>query len=179
MLLGPKKLLELVKKKKLVEGLASRELENPEGAGFDLRIGELFKISGKAFLGIDQRQTPKEKLVASYRDKSRKKYTIKPGEFFLARTIESVNLPDNLAAHNFPRSTLFRSGIQLLVTQVAPGYKGKLTFGIKNVGNVAVTIEMGARISHIQFLEVAGGGSHYRGQWQGGRVAASKKEKQV
>ena len=38
MILGPKKLLELVKKKKLVENLAHRELTNPEGAGFDLRL---------------------------------------------------------------------------------------------------------------------------------------------
>ncbi len=37
MILGPQKLLELVKKENLVIGLAERELTNPEGAGFDLR----------------------------------------------------------------------------------------------------------------------------------------------
>lgn len=47
MILGPKTLLELVKKKKLVENLSERELTNPEGAGFDLRLGEAFKIIGK------------------------------------------------------------------------------------------------------------------------------------
>jgi hypothetical protein len=29
------------------------------------------------------------------------------------------------------------------------------------------------------FMEIKGKGSQYRGQWQGGRVAATKKEKQV
>ena len=37
MIIGPKKLLQLVKTKQLVEGLADRELTTPEGAGFDLR----------------------------------------------------------------------------------------------------------------------------------------------
>ena len=59
MILGPQKLLELVKKEKLVTGLAERELTNPEGAGFDLRLGEVHKITGgTAFLGEEERQTP-------------------------------------------------------------------------------------------------------------------------
>src|SRR3712207_8742614 len=33
-------------------------LTNPEGSGFDLRLGEVFKISRKAFLGETHRQTP-------------------------------------------------------------------------------------------------------------------------
>ena len=40
MVLGPKALLQLVKKAKLVENLSERELTNPEGAGFDLRLAE-------------------------------------------------------------------------------------------------------------------------------------------
>ena len=44
MILGITKLLELVREKKLVENLCERELKNPEGAGFDLRIGEIYGI---------------------------------------------------------------------------------------------------------------------------------------
>jgi len=51
MVLGVNKLLKLVKNKKLVENLSQRELKNPEGAGFDLRLGKVHKISGKGFLG--------------------------------------------------------------------------------------------------------------------------------
>ena len=58
MIIAPKELLKLVKKDKLVENLSERELTNPEGTGFDLRLGEVFKISGKAFLGETHRQTP-------------------------------------------------------------------------------------------------------------------------
>jgi hypothetical protein len=38
---------------------------------------------------------------------------------------------------------------------------------------------MGARFAHILFHEIKGVGSKYRGQWQGGRVSATKREKQV
>lgn len=178
MLIGPKKLLKLVKKQKLIENLSQRELENPEGAGFDLRVGELFKIKGKGFLGVEERNTPEVELIASHNGK-KKSYTVKPGEFLLMRTIESVNMPDNLTAHNFPRSTLFRSGLYLSATQVSPGYKGQLVFGIKNLGTAPVKVEMGARVSHIQFFEVIGGGIRYKGQWQGGRVSTRKRERQV
>ena len=179
MILGPQKLLELVKKQKLVEGLSERELTNPEGAGFDLRLGEVYKIEGDAFLGETERKTADIKLVESYKEGEKRSITIKPGEFYLTKTIETVNVPQNLTANITPRSTTYRSGLMLRVGNVAPGYSGGLTFGLYNAGPVEVTMEMGARFVHIQFSEVLGGGSLYRGQWQGGRVTAKKKEVQV
>lgn len=179
MVLGPKKLLELVKKQKLVENLDERELTDPEGAGFDVRLGEVYSISGKGFLGISDRKTPKEVPVAKYDGSRRQTVTFLKGKYYLVKTVEKVNLPDSLTLHIYPRSTLFRSGIHLLVTQGAPGYSGYLVFGMTNLSGTSVEIELGARIAHIQFAEVRGGGSAYRGQWQGGRVSAKKKERQV
>jgi deoxycytidine triphosphate deaminase len=179
MILGPKKLLELVRKIKLVEGLAERELKNPEGAGFDLRLGELYKIKGKAFLGEVERQTPKITLYKSYKTGKKTKVQIKPGQYFLATTIEKVNTPKNLTINFKPRTTTFRSGLILRTGNVAPGYVGKLTFAIKNEGPCNVILEMGCRIVHAQFEEVKGGGTIYRGQWQGGRVTTKQKEKQI
>lgn len=179
MTLGPKELLKLVKKIKLVENLSERELTNPEGAGFDLRLGEVYKISGEAFLGITERHTAEIEVVKTYDEKKVSQVVIKPGEFYLIKTIEDVNMPDSLTASITPRSTTYRSGLMIRTGNVPPGYHGGLTFGLKNEGPVAVTIELGARIVHIQFHEVAGGGNNYRGQWQGGRVTTTKKEKQV
>lgn len=179
MILGPAKLLQLVKKKKLVEGLAERELTNPEGAGFDLRLGEVYKIEGEAFLGETHRKTPNIKLVQKYENGKKKTIKIKPGDFYLATTIESVNTPSNLTIDFKPRTTTFRSGLFLRTGNVAPGYRGPLTFAIKNEGPITVEIEMGARIVHAQFKEVKGGGNMYRGQWQGGRVTTKRRERQV
>src|SRR3989344_4383257 len=187
MVLGPKKLLQLVKSKKLVEGLSDRELNNPEGAGFDLRLSEVYKIKGDAFLGETHRKTAEAILISKYISltdgRHEKGYSksikIKPGDFFLTKTIESVNMPQNLTAAITPRSTTYRSGLMIRTGNVPPGYCGGLTFGVVNEGSVEVTIEMGARFVHIQFSEVDGKGNMYRGQWQGGRVTAKKREKQV
>ena len=189
MILGVKKLLELVKTTpthrppakggplKLVENLSERELKNPEGAGFDFRIGEIYKISGKGFLGIGERKTPKIKLVARYDPK--KTFIFKPGKYYLMKTIEKVNTPENILILFRPRSTIYRSGLMIFTGNVSPGYKGELVFGILNLGPCEVKIELGARVVHAMFFEVKGKTNLYRGQWQGGRVSTKKKEKQV
>lgn len=192
MIIGPKKLLELVKKQKLVSNLSERELTNPEGAGFDLRLGEVYEISGgKAFLGVTERETPEIKLLASIgrgaaptrpsegRSRPTPTFTFEPGKYYLVATIEEVNLPQDITCNMKPRTTTFRSGLFLRTGNVAPGYSGKLTFALKNEGPLPVTVELGARIVHAQFIRVDGGGSMYRGQWQGGRVTTKKREKQV
>jgi deoxycytidine triphosphate deaminase len=179
MILGPKLLLKLVKEKRLVENLSERELTNPEGAGFDLRLGEVFRITGEAFLGETHRKTPDIESVVVYREGKRQSIRIKPGDFFLVKTIEKINLPIDLSAVILPRTTTFRSGLFLRTGPIQPGYSGELTFGLKNEGPVMVEIEMGARFVHVVFHEIRGEGSQYRGQWQGGRVSATRREKQV
>ena len=181
MTLGIHALLNEVKTRKLVEGLCTRELENPEGAGFDLRLGGVYEFTGEgeAFLGIDERQTPEIKEIVSYDKEQVKTITFEPGKYYLVSTIEKVNMPLDLCAGVKPRTTLFRSGLFLRTGSVAPGYSGILTFALVNEGPIPVTMELGCRFSHIQFQRLEGEGSQYRGQWQGGRVSAEEREKQV
>lgn len=179
MVLGADKLLRLVKTKKLVEGLSERELQNPEGAGFDLRLGKIHKISGKGFLGIDERNSADSNLVAEFKKNKKRLFIIKPSESYLVTTIEKVNLPNNLTANIWMRSTLYRSGIIMCGGNIAPGYKGELSFLFYNAGKAKMEIELGARIVHIIFWEVKGKTNIYRGQWQSGRVSSNKKERQV
>jgi len=185
MIIGVKKLLKLVKKKKLIENLSERELKNPEGAGFDIRIGELYEVKGKGFLGVEERETPEIKLIAKVDEKKSKTTTLpppavflRPRTYYLMKTIEKLNLPENLLALFTPRSTLYRSGVYIFGGQTAPGYKGELTTGIFNFRDEKFELEMGARVMHIMFFEVKGKSNLYHGQWQGGRVTTKKKEKQ-
>ncbi len=179
MVLGIKELHNLVNNEKLVENLSERELTNPEGAGFDLRVGELYKIEGQGFLGVEERETPEMKLVAKYESGNKTTVLLKPNTYYLLKTIEDVNMPDNLLAIMTPRSTLFRSGVFIFGGQVPPGYKGGLSMGIYNFRPTDFKLEMGARVVHIMFFEVKGEANLYRGQWQGGRVTTDNKEKQV
>lgn len=182
MILGIKELHRLVKEQQLVENLCERELNSPEGAGFDLRLGEVYQLEGDGFLGVEERSTPEVKLVAKYNSKlteEKNTFVFEPGKYYLIKTMEKVNLPTNLSGIIFPRTTLFRSGLGLFNGVVQPGYSGELTFGICNFGPSRIRISFGARVVHITFHEVLGEGNQYRGQWQGGRVSTEGREKQI
>ena len=179
MVLGIKELHRLTKEQKLVEGLSERELINREGAGFDLRIGELYEITGQGFLGVAERETPEMKLMAKYEENKTTEVQLKPNVYYLMKTVENVNMPENLLAIMTPRSTLFRSGVYIFGGQVPPGYQGGLNMGIYNYRDTDFRLEMGSRVVHIMFFEIKGEGNMYRGQWQGGRITTEQKEAQV
>jgi deoxycytidine triphosphate deaminase len=182
MILGIKKLHELVSEINLVENLCDREQNNPEGAGFDLRLAEVYELSGDGFLGVEERDTPKIILIAKHdlrKEESDNYFIFEPGKYYLVKTMEKVNLPTIISGIIFPRTTMFRSGLGLFNGIVQPGYSGELTFGVCNLGKSNIKISFGARIVHITFHEVLGEGNQYRGQWQGGRVATEGVETQV
>lgn len=190
MILGIKKLHELVQEINLVENLCDREKNSPEGAGFDLRLGEIYELEGNGFLGIEERDTPNINLVAKAKTlplaggdgggrNEEDGFTFEPGKYYLVKTMEKVNLPTTLSGVIFPRTTLFRSGLALFNGVVQPGYSGELTFGLCNLGKSNIKISFGARVVHITFHEVLGEGNQYRGQWQGGRVSTEGRETQI
>jgi deoxycytidine triphosphate deaminase len=179
MILGVDQLLKLVEEKKLVEDLSERELTNPEGAGFDLRLGEVYELEGKSFLGVEDRKTPEVKSLRKYNPDEKSSFIFKPSLYYLIRTVEKVNTPEDITILFTPRTTIFRSGMMIFTATCSPGYCGELTFAVANLGPCEVEIEMGARVVHAMFFEVKGKTNLYRGQWQGGRVTTDKKEKQV
>ncbi len=182
MILGIEKLHQLVREENLVENLCARELNSPEGAGFDLRLGEVYELVGEGFLGREERSTPQVKRLAKYDQNQAEEdnfFVFWPQKYYLLKTIEKVNLPTTLSGLILPRTTLFRSGLALFNGIVQPGYSGELTFGLANLGGQKIKISLGARIVHITFHQVFGGGRQYRGQWQGGRVSTTGREKQI
>lgn len=134
------------------------------GAGIDLRLGKIYKILGDAYLGVMKRRTPKVEAIDC------SEYILSPGEYVLVETIESVNMPANIAARVLNRSTIFRCGATLINALVDPGYNGKLTFGLKNLSEHEFKIEIGAAIAQIVFEFVEGETTPYDGKYQGGKV---------
>lgn len=191
--LGINQVLIRIKEELLVENLGMRELENPEGVGIDFRLGSVHKIvKGGAFIegdpsassgqvGYGKRKGVTTQLVANYepRTKNQKTITLKPGQYYLAQTLESVNTPHDLMPVVYPRTSLFRAGILMLNSKTDPGYKGKLTFGMVNLSPFPVKLQMGARICNMVFFKIDGETVAYRGQHQGGRVTPEKEEQQI
>ena len=65
----------------MLKDYPKEELTNPEGAGFDLRLGEVYKISGEAFLGEEHRKTPDINSIEKFEAGRKKSIKIKPGDF--------------------------------------------------------------------------------------------------
>lgn len=173
---------------KIVKGLSQRELENPEGSGVDMRLGEVHKLAGgEAFIeadgpsGLGKRSMFETELVAAYKPDAseQKKVVLQPGDYYLVKTVESIDTPLDVVSDFRPRSTLYRSGLVLVCSVGSPGYKGELIFGLYNAGPRQVTLQMGARICTALFHRTEGEGIAYRGQNQGGRVTAAGTEQQI
>lgn len=179
MVLGTQELLKLVKSHKLVTGLSERELNTPEGAGFDLRLGEVWEVKGQGFLGVEERDTSDLTLIAKFDPKKPKIVSLKTGKYYVVKTVEDINLPENIQVVFKPRSTLYRSGVALFSGNASPGYCGGINVGLINFGPKPFKIEMGSRFIHAIFHQVRGKTHKYRGQWQGGRTQTKGKEKQV
>ena len=87
-------------------------------SSIDLRLGE-------GFLSIDGTKLADKQI------------TVKPNDFLLASTLESVELPSGIAAKVEGKSSIGRKGIFVHVTAgyVDPGWKGRLTLEIYNASS--------------------------------------------
>lgn len=175
MIYSPAALMQEISEGKIIRNLSQRELIQPEGVGFDLRLKNLAEIChGSGSLLVDTRRTPTSSVVEANCDI----YLLQPGKCYLATTIEEFDLPNTLAAVFFPRSTLFRSGVSFHSSVLPPGYVGPMTFSLINHHTEPFEIEKGSRFAHAVFQSVQGDVAAYKGQWQGGRVSQPKNERQ-
>ncbi|MBS3060541.1 MAG: dCTP deaminase [DPANN group archaeon] len=139
--------------------------KNIQGAAIELRLGSLYK-QDKGTVDILEGKWPDAKEILI----EEKPYTLKPGEFILGKTIESFDVPDDLAALVVPRSTIFRMGIESSTGFVDPGYQGELVVPMKNVGENPILLKHGMAVVKVIFLEVKGGTIPLFTRYMGGKV---------
>lgn len=163
MILGHSELLKLIEGKKLIENF---ELKNVESAGVDIRAGNMYRLKSRAKLGVSERVLPHIEKI----EPEDNAYTIKPNEYFLIESVERVNMPSDIAARMLPRSTLQRSGVYLFHAFIDPGYRGTLTFGIKNLSKFNFEFERGAKVAQLIFEKVKGKTKLYDGRYQHGKI---------
>ena len=119
MILTAKKVLELRQDYGMIDGLAERELNNPEGVGLEVRLGDAFELTSDGFLHQETRDTPDNKKVLE--EGSGDILKLEPGDYYLIKTREEVDVPseaievEGREAHImpdvYPRSTIHRSGL--------------------------------------------------------------------
>ena len=162
--IGYEEILKLMKEKSLIENVDEK---NIQPSGIDLRVKRIYRLKDGGYLGTNDRRTPD---VESVSDRIGEKFTLGPNEFVLVETMEKVNMPKDVMALILPRSSLFRCGVSLHTAVVDPGFKGTLTFGMKNLSEFPFEIEIGSKIGQIVFETVKGNVKLYDGKYQGGKV---------
>jgi dCTP deaminase len=149
------------------------ELVQP--ASVDLRLGDSFRVfHNHRTTAIDLRQPPTnltEEVVAG--DEG---FVIHPGEFCLGRTLEWVELPDDVVARIEGKSSLGRLGLIVHATAgfCDPGWRGTLTLELNNLTRVPIKLYPGLLIAQLSFMTLdrpaerpygsSELGSHYQGQ---------------
>jgi len=105
----------------------------------------------------------------------RDSYTLHPGEFILASTVEKVCIPNWLVAQLMGKSTLGRMGLMVHITAgfIDPGFCGQITLEIANVNRIPIRIHAGMAIGQLSFTQLSSPcehpygparGNHYQGQ---------------
>jgi dCTP deaminase len=145
-------------------------------ASVDLRLGDSFRVfHNHRASAIDLRQPP-ENLTEEVIVPASESFVIHPGEFCLGRTLEWVELPDDIVARIEGKSSLGRLGLIVHATAgfCDPGWKGTLTLELNNLTRVPIKLYPGLPIAQLSFMSLdrpalrpygsPGLGSHYQGQ---------------
>lgn len=103
-------------------------------------------------------------------------FVLHPGEFVLGSTLETITLPDDLAARVEGKSSLGRLGLLTHATAgfVDPGFSGHVTLELSNVATLPIMLWPGMKIGQFCFMRLTSPaehpygsdayGSHYQGQ---------------
>jgi dCTP deaminase len=161
------------------EGRISIDPWDPEliqPASIDLRLGDSFRVfHNYRASAIDLRNVP-ENLTEEVVVPEDESFVIHPGEFCLGRTLEWVELPDDIVARIEGKSSLGRLGLIVHATAgfCDPGWKGTLTLELNNLTRVPIKLYPGLPIAQLSFMALdapalrpygsPGLGSHYQGQ---------------
>jgi dCTP deaminase len=145
-------------------------------ASVDLRLGNSFRVfHNHRVTSIDLREPPTN-LTEEVVIEEDEPFVIHPGEFCLGRTLEHVELPDDIVARIEGKSSLGRLGLIVHATAgfCDPGWRGTLTLELNNLTRVPIKLWPGLLIAQLSFMTLDRAaerpyghealGSHYQGQ---------------
>lgn len=145
-------------------------------ASLDLRLGDSFRVFHNHRASVIDLRDPPEGLTEEVRIGPDEPFVIHPGEFCLGRTLERVELPDDIVARIEGRSSLGRLGLIVHATAgfCDPGWRGTLTLEFNNLTRVPIRLYAGLPIAQLSFMTLDAPalrpygheqlGSHYQGQ---------------
>lgn len=154
---------EIKERNIIVDGVDHKVSTTPGGvrcASYGLEpLGYTFRCSAEG-----------DSVPTTYMDEDGREFFYLPaGKHATLFTVESVDMPDNVTILNFTGKSTYvcRNGCIMHSTQVEPGFKGKLVFGITNLQSDTVKIYIGEGILQANFIETDRPETTYEGHYQG------------
>jgi len=155
-------------------GIEPFDESNIQPASYDVRLGnEITRFHGEGI--VDPLEDDPAEITERYSVTDDGGIILRPGEFALATTKETVRMPDNLAANVDGRSSYGRYGLAVHITAgyIDPGFRGQITLELKNNNSHAIELRPGECIAQLVFKRLSEPcnvpygderGSHYQGQ---------------
>jgi deoxycytidine triphosphate deaminase len=145
----PSKLIKLMIKCGML--LENADLNNVEGASYDLVLGDEYYHKGK-IQALDEK--------AAF-------ILMEPGDYVLASSKEIANFPKDIAGRFDLCVSLFCEGVILSNgPQVDPGFRGRLFCFLFNTSNEKVQLKRGEHFTTIEFLKLIEPTIPYKGRHQ-------------
>lgn len=168
-MLNCRDILQLIQKNKLIENYIDLEKQVTPN-GFDLTVAAVFKFDSAGALDFSN----KERVVLScseilaQKQKPEDKFgwwNLEKGSYKV-KTNETVNLPNDLIAIAFPRSSLLRMGAFTHHGVWDAGFQGKGEFILAVDNPHGLKLKQNARIAQLIFLPINEAREGYKGIYQ-------------
>lgn len=139
--------------------------------GFDLTAKEIhrYKDAGKLDFSNSEREIPDTEPIEPEKKDEEDDYgwwNLEPGVYKIV-TNEIVDIPEDLVAFAFPRSSLLRMGCTIDNGVWDGGYNGRSEFMLTVQNSEGVEIKENARVNHIVFMHMDETEEGYDGLYQG------------
>ncbi|MCF4968614.1 dCTP deaminase domain-containing protein [Nostoc sp. CMAA1605] len=132
-----------------VQNLDTTQISDTESsnASYDLRVGSEYR---------DHRDSGKTDLLDNG------KISLQPGSAVIIETSETVHFPKSRFGHVVPKVSLLQDGLSNTSSKIDPGYRGKLSITVFNLGKRTIFLEKGQKFCTLYLLDVKEGVIPYK-----------------
>jgi len=118
--------------------------------GYDLRLGRRFLVPlGGVNAVLDPIDFPHAHFRTIEADAT---FELSPNSQVLAESVERFDMPDDVCAVCWGKSSYARCGLLVNVTPLEPGWRGILTIELANVSPLPIRLHVGQGIAQVVFF---------------------------
>ena len=134
-------------------GITPFEEKQIQPSSVDLRLGHRFRRFQRTNLPFIDIKKPVSDLMEVLEVEAGQPVIVRPREFLLGTTVETVTIPADIVAQLEGRSSLGRLGIVIHSTAgyIDPGFSGQITLEISNLLEEPVALYAGIRVAQVFF----------------------------